>query len=99
MKHKLNNYDSRKIRKTIGPIGGRTTFPSERQNNKETQELVKKLGGKVAAECWRKDLEMTRKSNKYDNLSTTNDGCSWENIAEEEHQNPMVAMATNDLAE
>ena len=36
---------------------------------------------------------------KYDNLSTTNDGCSWENTAEEEHQNPMVAMATNDLVE
>ena len=63
MKHKLYNYDSRKIRKTIGPIGGRTIFPSERQNNKETQELVKKLGGKVAAECRRNDFEMTRKPN------------------------------------
>ena len=54
--------------------------------------------GKITAECWRKEFRDGRKAT-YDNFSTTNGERSWTNTTEEEHQNLIGAMTTNDLAE
>ena len=68
-------------------------FP-KKEENKETEALVKEMG-QQAAKCWMKEFRDKKKATS-DNFDGDR---SWANTSEEDHHNLLGTMATNDLSE
>ena len=72
-------------------------FYPEREENKETKDLVLKLAKEVAL-VWLRELRDPKKATS-DYLSSIEGKYSWKNTTEEQHKKLLGTSATNDAAE